>query len=261
VRLAASIANTSTRTGINAHYCKDNNITDLSNKYIAQNNISYIIGSLIGLCCTFFIPMNFYSIMPFIISVSVVHMISSHISCKKIFLAEMNPQRAYIVIQEYLKSRTILDEITTNKKEKFLFNKLSYLKFCNYPFDKLINKYNNDDYLNDILNCFSREHFFCYVHVKVSKWNLNKIKIYTFMKLDGEQIDIFLAFIFSVKLYESLKNKSNLSENVIICEIKRDLNWLGKINKIDLSKKLKEQGWVINFNLLEEKYERVQILV
>ncbi len=188
-------------------------------------------------------------------------MISSHISCKKIFLAEMNPQRAYIVIQEYLKSRTILDEITTNKKEKFLFNKLSYLKFCNYPFDKLINKYNNDDYLNDILNCFSREHFFCYVHVKVSKWNLNKIKIYTFMKLDGEQIDIFLAFIFSVKLYESLKNKSNLSENVIICEIKRDLNWLGKINKIDLSKKLKEQGWVINFNLLEEKYERVQILV
>jgi hypothetical protein len=173
----------------------------------------------------------------------------------------MNPQRAYIVIQEYLKSQSIPHISTANRKEKFLFFNLSYLKFCNYPFDKLVNKYNNDQYLSDILNCFSSEHFFCYVHVNDSVWDLNKIKIYTFMKLDGEQIDIFFAFLYSVKLYESLKNKSSLNHDVIISEMRKDINWLREINKQDFLKKLQEQGWITNFNLLEEMYERVQIIL
>jgi hypothetical protein len=148
VKLSAFIANSSSRTGINNHFCKENNITDLSNKHLAQNNLSFMIGSLIGFGISTCISIKFTHVFPILIFLSVFHLISSHISCKEIYLTDMNPQRAYYVAIKYIKSNSVFDPVTVNQKEELFFNKLKLLRFCNYPLDNIILK------LKLFLTCF-----------------------------------------------------------------------------------------------------------
>ncbi len=260
MKLSAFIANSSSRTGINNHFCKENNITDLSNKHLAQNNFSFLIGSAIGLGISTCISMKFAQVFPVLLFLSIFHFVYAQISCQQIFLSDMNPQRAFYISMNYIKNEILLDPRTVNQKEKLLFSKLNFLKFCSYPLENIIKREKNNLFMDQVLLLFKDHKFLAYVDPhKTLIMRRNKHKVYTFVRVDAESIDIFLAFLFSIRLHESIKNRK-FTDDKLLSNIKENLEWVTKIDKKHLAHQLKEKGWDSNFHLLEEKYMRYQML-
>ncbi len=178
----------------------------------------------------------------------------------------MNSQRAYYVVKEYFTTGKLLDVEEVSKREKFIFRKLKFLKFCNYPLEKIIggksvNK--NTEYLLKVLNSYKDFKYMSYVEKKYDYIKGGyKFSLYTFLRVDAERIDIFMAFLFSVRLYDYLSNggydKNNI-EDMIIEAIKTNLEWIKKIDKKEMIRRLKENNWdIASFSLLEEKFQRYQ---
>lgn len=218
-----------------------------------------MIGSLTGFFLSLSISMSFNVVFPILIFISTFHLISAHVSCHKILLNDLNTQRAYYIAKSCLENNKILEVLEVNKMEKMFFNDLKCVKFCNYPLDKLLSKEKNNIYINDILNVFEDQKFLVYVQLKRSILGTYKYKIFTFLRVDAANEDKLIAFLYSVKLNDLL-NKNKLNQDEILIELKENLEFFSNLNIKDLMHSLKNKGWDTNFHLLEEKYQRYQML-
>lgn len=257
-----------TRIGINNHFCKDNNITDLSNKYFAQNNLALISGNLIGFLLSLSIPLpyNFFTVFSVIGTLTVFHIYASFKHVKHVVFNELNNQRAYYVAIEYLFTKEIFTPEEVSRKESIFFNQTNYLNFCNTNLDVLFNKEKNNYILYEITDIFKNEKFLTYVKIKKKKFNVfhkkNDIKIYTFLRLDANHIDIFIAYLYSIDLYLHLRASldSNKDEKNLLNIMKENLENIKNINTQSLLDAFKKKGWETNFGMLEEKYMRYQLI-
>ena len=146
-------------------------------------------------------------------------------------------------------SNNIADISYINERERILFN-LRYLKFSNYPLEKLIKK--NDKQIRESIEIFEDSKFFVIVNKKYFSY-----KIYVYLKLDSDQIDIFLALIYSIRLNDMIKQKPNENINNILIENKK---YIDSIDKRQLKKMLENKGWKIDFKKIECKYMRYQVV-
>jgi hypothetical protein len=259
--LCAFLAGSTSRTAINNHFALQNNITDLTNKLFAQNNFAFIIGNVIGVIISINFSLTFNFAFGSIIFFSTLHLITAHLSVKSITLHGLNLQRAYYLGVEYLNSKTILDPIVVRNKETLIFRKLNFLHFCNFPLEKIIYTEKNVQYIDSLINLFEEFKFLIYVKYSYSytmkRW---KYKIYSFLRLDAENSDIFISFIYSISLYNKLNEHTNINTDNILNIISENLKTLRTINKTELIKEIKEKGWETDFKLLENKYMRYHVL-
>ena len=204
VKFTALSATGTARFGLLNTFAKNGNVTDLLNKWNNQNNLAFFLGNMIGLCFSFVLPKSFPFIFGSIIVLTAIHLKSSHISVfKTIKLKDYNLQRAYYQVRHYLKFQVLADLDTINFKERVIFRDLKYLKFSNYPIEKLLK--NNEKETLAHMNIF-KNHKFCVI---VKKNSLGKYRIFVYMRLDAENIDIFIGLLYSVRLYDIISQKKN----------------------------------------------------
>jgi len=166
------------------------------------------------LIISLFLKIEFSTTLPTLLFLSICNLYFVHKSIEKINLNDLNPQRAFYILKEYLNTHKIEDPEIINTKEKLIFNKLKNLRFCNYPLEKIIKKEKDDEYIDALFKLFKNHKFFVYVEKNkkfsiFNRGNRNNYKVYTFLRLDADNGDILMAFLYSVKVLNEL-NENNI---------------------------------------------------
>jgi hypothetical protein len=267
-----------TRIGISNHFCKENNITDLTNKYIAQSNLAFIIGNLTGLFISINLPQpySFPLIFSVVMGFTLLHILSGYKSVEQVSLNTLNFQRAYLLGNEILETHKIISPEMILKKESLFFKNDGHIKFCNFPMEYLLKSEKNIKLANNLFDMFKEYPFFCFVKIK-KHYTPKKLfrrrnksekmyRIYTYMKLEAENGDILLAFLFTLQLSKFLElltkaSKTDITEDKIIELIQNTQEQINKINKTQMLHDLRTQGWNTNFHSLETEYMRYHLLI
>lgn len=255
VKFTALSATATARLGLFNTFAKNGNVTDLLNTWSNQNNLAFFLGNLIGLGLSFLLPKSFPVILGSIIVLTLIHLRGVYVSVfKTIKLKDYNLQRAYFQVLHYSKYQTLAGLEEINFKETIFFRDLTYLNFSNYPLEKLMT--NNEKNTLSHINLFNN-YKFC---VSVRKTIFGNYKIYTYMRLDAEDIDIFMALLYSVRLHDTLINQIIQHNCEIITALKENLEYINKMDKHKLVTMMKNLDWDVKFHKVEEKYMRYHIV-
>jgi hypothetical protein len=246
------VAAGTTRITIYNHFTNSDNLADLVNKYNNQNNMCFLLGNLLGIAYSLLVPSSFTNVIMTLSVLSVLQMYVVHKSVFKIVnLTDFNKQRAYYLAEEYLRSNHILDLVTLNKKEKLLFQKANDIKFSSYPLDRLLSVEKDNRYVLELLDVFKDSKFFVYVRGKT---------IYVYIHIDAEQIDIFIALLYAIRLRDQYLNKNFHDKEELIKSIRDNLDFVNKINKQELVAAIEAKKFHIKFDKVEEQYLRYHIV-
>jgi hypothetical protein len=250
VKFIALSAASTARLGLLNTFAKNGNVTDLMNTWNNQNNLAFFIGNLIGLCLSFIMPKSFPVIFGSILLMTVFHLRGTYISVfKTIKMKDYNLQRAYFQARHYMKHRTIASLEDINFKERIFFSNLKYLYFSNYPLEKLLKKNQKETLAH--FDIFENEKF----TVSVQKKYFGGYKMFVYMRSDAENIDIFFALLYSIRLHDILINYVD-----IITAMKDNLKYIHEIDKTKLVLAMKNLEWDTVFSKVEEKYMRYQVV-
>lgn len=250
------------RTAIIENYCKDNNIVDLTNKFVIQNNISMFIGNIIGFTISLIIPLNSFAPTFGVITVlSVYNIYAALKSVSYIDFIYFNLQRACIFCEEYINNKNVLSPEEVSKREKMIYKKHNKIHFCRKS-PEIILHTDNQLYIVQLFELFRDLNFFVYVKKKFNIFKMRyDYKIYTFLRVNAENNDVFSAFLFSVRLSNRLADfkRKNVSYDTIVDIIEENVEYCSKVDK-KLLDKMKSAGWNLNFSYLEENYARYHML-
>ncbi len=189
-------------------------------------------------------------------------------SLKYIKLNELNFQRAVLFCLEYINSgnKKVLSPEDIVTKEEIVFSKLNGLYFCQSS-PEIILKSEKTGYIIRIIDIFKENNFIVYVKKRqvLGLVGLRKFNIYTFLKVNADNNDVFLAFLLSVKinlmLQESKKSTIAINYKDISAIIEQANFWLEELDKKNLFNEMKNFGWNMNFSGLEEKFYRYHMLI
>jgi len=187
---------------------------------------------------------------------------------KYVKLSDLNFQRAVMVCLEYINSgnKKLLSPEEVVQREKIIFRKFKGIKFCHCS-PEIILKSEKLGYIIRIMDIFKEKKFIVYVKKRnlLQLFGLRKYTIYTFLKVNADNNDIFLAFLLSVKinlmLHESKKKTIGINYKDISAIIEEANLWLDELDKKFIFSEMKYLGWNMNFNNLEEKFYRYHMLI
>lgn len=199
---------------------------------------------------------------------AVLNMKISITSLKYIKLSELNFQRAALLCLEFINSgnKKVLSPEEIVSREAIVFSKLNGLNFCQSS-PEIILKSEKTGYIIRIIDIFKEKNFIVYVKKRkfLGLVGLRKFNIYTFLKVNADNNDIFLAFLLSVKinlmLQETKKSTIAINYKDISAIIEKATLWLEELDKKHLFNEMKNLGWNMNFSGLEEKFYRYHMLI
>lgn len=257
-----------TRAGIIQHFTKENNVTDLTNKATAQQNLSILLGkklnysgNLIGLTASLLFS-NTFSVTIGIVSImSTAHLYTGLQSVRSIVSDDLNMQRLFILGKEFIESGKLLAPSDIYKREGILFDGMGNIKFSVKSFDFILNHSREKDksLLVKLLNLFREKKFFTFPFVYFSFSDLSyKYKIYTCLRVDAEALDVLEAFLFTLALNERIN--SGFEEIELYEEILTSLQQTEKLQLKEMMDNIRKIGWTADLSSLEDKYCRYQIL-
>ena len=263
IKLFASSGNLSARIGILDNLCNDKNISDLQNKSSSQSNLSFTLGTLIGMGISFLVPLTPLNIIKIISLLSGFFMYYAYKSLNKITIPALNNSRMYILYNEYLKHGKFILMEDVNKKEKPFFQFIKNFNFAYYSLDYAINKINSCngiDYSGDMIKLFKerKQRFICLV--KLGK-NNNSFEMFTNLHLHAKTEDFVIAYLYSIKTYEELivlKKKGMLNKENLMNVMKKNLEHEFILKQNEIIKELIMKNFDLKTNLLETHYERFQ---
>lgn len=256
-KLTGLSCNAISRITILEHYSKNNNIVDVSNKGGIQHNIALLTGNLLGFGISMIIPMNNFALTFSLLSLlSVLKISLGYKGTRKINFDEFNFQRTCLVTEEYINSKTILSPLETSAKEKLLFRRYSKLYFCTHS-PEMILKLDNNPYVLKLFDIFKDKSYFILIFPSHTRY-----RIYSFLKVNAENNDIFISFLLSIKIYSLLKQnkQKNLTYDDLASLIASSIAYVDCIDKKTLFEKMKLVGWSLNFTHLEQEYSRLHML-
>ncbi len=268
IKLTSLASANLSRTIILNNFSVSQNVSDITNKYSLQQNIAIFIGNVLGFGLSIIIPHTFGYTFSLIGLLAILNLKISINSLKFVKLIDLNFQRTVLICLEYINSgnKKILSPQEMVQREKIIFRKFKGLKFC-YCSPEIILKSEKLGYIIRIIDIFKEKNFIVYVKKKkfLGFIGSRKCKIYTFLKVNADNNDIFLAFLLSVKidlmLYNSKKNPFGLNYKDISAIIEEANIWLDEIDKKFLFNEMKNIGWNMNFSCLEEKFYRYHMLI
>ena len=114
-------------------FAKMNNIGDISGKSVSQFTASTLIGVALGLGLSKVIDITVISqLYPVFILLSAVNLGASYMSVKVIDEIYLNNQRAFILFNEFFKSRRVMSVEETNSQEIFTLPTIMNLNNCKF---------------------------------------------------------------------------------------------------------------------------------
>jgi hypothetical protein len=253
------------RTAVIEHFSKQNNIVDLSNKYGLQHNISILVGNFIGflISCAFSFN-NFGPTFGLLTLISCINIYTAFKSVTFFTLADFNFQRMCLFCEEYVNSGSIVTTEDVKKKEKIFYMKNRNIYFANTSPEFII-KNDNQLFIVNLFDLFKDRNYFV---MPQKRFCLKKMKsewrIYTFLRLNADNNDIFFAFLYTIRLNTLLISEKgkvkNLSSDEVIDIMHKNQIFIDEIDRKSMIEKMKSAGWVLNFGSLEEKYSRYHML-
>lgn len=224
---------------------------------MAQANFTMVIGNIIGVLISVYCTFTSTFVYSLIGGLSILYIWAGYKSIEEIHLRDLNKYRAYFVCEEYFLKGHVPGYEAVNLREGGKFFKLKGFNFCNYSMEKTIGKEKDVEYCLNLTEIFKDYKFFSYVKVRhgLIKRKLT-YDIHTYLRVDADNQDIFLAFMFTVKLYKCLKESGENVLNVI----KKCLDYISNVNKSEIFEEMRVKGYDLHFNLLEENYMRYQII-
>jgi hypothetical protein len=237
------------RTIILEHY-SINNMTDLSNKYGLQFNIALFTGNVLGFLISLSVTPTFANIFSIISVTTLCAFIMTYRSLRYLILTEFNFQRLAILCEEYINNANILTPEEVAKKEKLFYNKYKNIYFCNKSPECII-KNDNHTHSVSLIDIFKDRKFFVSF-----KGGIIKYKFFTNLSVYADNGDIFMAFLFTIRLahlYEKTKESifKILEENIL---------YIDTLDRKHIFEKMKLHGWNLHFHILEERYSRYHML-
>lgn len=256
------------RTIILNNFSVSHNVSEITNKFSLQQNISVFIGNLLGFILSISLPQTFPLTFTILSFLAILNIKISYDSLKYIKLTDLNFQRATLLCLEYIKSgnKKILSPQEMLNKEKIFFTKFGAVKFCQIS-PEIILESQKTGYIIRIIDIFKDKNFIVYVKKRrlLGLIGLRKFTIYTFLKVNAENTDIFIAFLLSVKinlmLQEFKKPTIAMNHKDISAIIEQANMWLEELDKKAIFNDIKNLGWNTNFSSLEEKFYRYHMLI
>lgn len=268
IKLTSLASANLSRTIILNNFSVSHNVSDITNKYSLQQNIAIFVGNLLGFGVSILIPQTFGYTFSLLSLLAVLNMKISITSLKYIKLSELNFQRAALLCLEFINSgnKKVLSPEEIVSREAIVFSKLNGLNFCQSS-PEIILKSEKTGYIIRIIDIFKEKNFIVYVKKRkfLGLVGLRKFNIYTFLKVNADNNDIFLAFLLSVKinlmLQETKKSTIAINYKDISAIIEKATLWLEELDKKHLFNEMKNLGWNMNFSGLEEKFYRYHMLI
>jgi hypothetical protein len=265
IKLTSLSSSNLSRTIILNHFAKQGNISDITNKYSIQQNIAVFTGNLLGFMISFILPHTFTYTFSFITILAILNLHISYKSLKFIELNEFNLQRATIFADEYIRSegKNILSCSEICQRERVFFKKMKNIKFCRKS-PEIILKSEKTGYIIRLIDIFKDKNYIIYVKKRdiLGLLGLNKFEIYTFLKINADNDDIFLAFLLSVKIDILLREwKGRLNYKDVSKIIEKANIWVNEIDEKKLFTEMKKNELNLNFSSLEENFMRYQMLI
>jgi hypothetical protein len=268
IKLTSLASANLSRTIILNNYSVSHNVSDITNKYSLQQNIAIFIGNLLGFGLSILIPQTFgytFSLLSFL---AVLNMKISIKSLQYVKLNDLNFQRSVLFCLEYINSgnKKVLSPDEIVNKEKIYFSKLNGLNFCQSS-PEIILKSEKTGYIIRIIDIFKDKNFIVYLKKRklLGLVGLRKFNTYTFLKVNADNNDIFLAFLLSVKinllLQETKKSSIAINYKDISAITEKANSWLEELDKKNLFNEMKNLGWNMNFSGLEERFYRYHMLI
>jgi hypothetical protein len=217
------------------------------------------LGNLLGFAISYYIKPNTIATFGIVGLLTAYNLVTSKYSVNSIALDDFNPQRIFYFCEEYIHNKIMLTPHEISKKEKMIFNKLKNISFTEHSLDFFINRERNAEYVVDLFEIFSDKRYFCYVKkfFSVSKLRMD-YQIYMSLRVDADNNDLFLAYLFAIKLMNLLNNETKQKD--IIKLIKENIIFIQNLEKKVMFEEIKLKGWSSNFSILEERYCRYHIL-
>lgn len=268
IKLTSLASANLSRTIILNNYSVSHNVSDITNKYSLQQNIAIFIGNVLGFGLSILIPQTFGYTFTLLSFLAILNMKISLNSLQYIKLNDLNFQRAVLVCLEYINSgnKKIISPEEVVNKEKIFFSQLNGLFFCQSS-PEMILKSEKTGYIIRIIDVFKEKNFIVYVKKRklLGLIGLRKFNIYTFLKVNADNNDIFLAFLLSVKinlmLQETKKSTISINYKDVSGIIENANSWLEELDKKYLFNEMKNSGWNMNFSGMEEKFYRYHMLI
>jgi hypothetical protein len=261
-KLISLSGNGISRVTILEHLSKQHNIVDVTNKSGLQQNIALLTGNLIGFGISLMIPINNFAFTFTALAIlSVFNIYCGVKSIRFIKFDDFNFQRMCVMCEEYIENKNVLSPKEISDKERFVFKKYSNVHFCTKS-PEVIMKHENSCYLLTLFDLFKDKNYF----VLVGKdFNLKKRRyehvIYTFLRVNAENMDILQSFIFTIKLHKLIHESPGIKSYDKITEmIEKSMSYMEELDRKVLLEKMKLLGWSHNFAHLEETYARLHML-
>ena len=246
-KLCGIIGIMATQCGINAHFCKENNIADLQSQFRAQNQFSFFLGTLGGMASSA-INSKYYNLM--ISAMSFVYLSLAYKSITMIDLNILNENRMKILCDEYLRGNDITVR-TINQKEgcSYMVKKNSfYFEKFNFSTIQL-----DSEKLLKFAKFFKNEKFMLIISKKDKLF-----QYYTLIEKNAKSEDVMYSYYFSMKIKYLIEKYKIKNEQEIYTIIQKELI-NSDIKKHKFISYLNTKGFITKYNLLEKGNERYQI--
>lgn len=220
---------------------------------------------MLGFIISLVIPHTFTYTFSLITCLSVLNLHISYKSLKYIELNEFNFQRAVIFSKEFVftEGKVKLSPSEICAKEKVFFYTMKNIKFCKIS-PEIILKSDKTGFIIRLIDIFKDKNYIVYVKKRdiLGFFGINRFEVFTFLKVNADNEDIFLAFLLSVKINILLKEwRGRLSYKDVSKLIEKANLWVDELNEEELFSAMKKSGWNLNFSPLEENFMRYQMLI
>ena len=265
IKFISLSGNQISRTTIIEHFCRQHNIVDLANKYGIQHNIAILTGNLIGFFCSLIFPLNnFTPTFTFLSLISLLNIYTAFKSVTYFTMSDFNFQRMSLFCEEYLNSGSIISPEEVKRKEKIFYTNTKNMYFANVSPEFII-KNDNQLFIIHLFDIIKDKNYFVIPQKRFSFKNMKNVyRIYTFLRLNADNNDIFFAFMYSIRLNMLLNglkgNMKNSTNDDVIGLMIKNITFIDDIDKKTIFDKMKTSGWILNFGVLEEKYNRYHML-
>ena len=244
------------RTGIFLQMAKKHNLIDISLKFQNQSNIAVFIGTFFGYLTSLYFKLNFQNSLVILAICNIFNFFICRLAYNELVMHDFNYQRLYIFAKKFMSENRLLSPKEVTRFEKLTFMKPT-IKFTTHSAEFLMKQ--DKQMLTKILKEFDHCNFIIFPKKKFNLLSLNrKYHLYTFLKLNANNLDVLRAFFMTVRLEEILNFTSKYTEEEVILYIREALSYIHKIITDDMFKQMDSLEWKYNLSNLEKNWSRYQ---
>ena len=124
MRVLCGVAAGSTKAALSQHFALKGNVGDLNAKDGSQETLVGLVGMLVGTLCVQMLHESSFALVWLIFSFfTLMHLLFNYYGVRSIVMHNLNEQRVYILISEYLKTQSVLTPLQVSQRESVFWRR------------------------------------------------------------------------------------------------------------------------------------------